>query len=248
MKRIFALIVMVVLLGGCAHWALQKEKNLSNDQSDFLAEKYHIIYLEDYNNAILEMKKIDYQQGSEYFDPTGYYRNDEINALLWYLADRENAGKNSLPVIEVRNKRLKLEKEEKLKVAAEQAKAKQQRKEGHPFTAILTCNYSGKTIPYTGTCFIGGDKNFETALELRNGSDYHLYKHFEFDTGYNGRQPLDSERDEAGVQIYLDNNFEITARNSQSDYILNLKIVTTDTQEVVFEKSVGQYGVISVRN
>jgi predicted small lipoprotein YifL len=89
-------------------------------------------------------------------------------------------------------------------------------------------------------CFSGGSSAADTELELTNGQQYGLYK------AWNIGQLGSEDRD--GFKINLNNNFAIKAQNSSDTLILGLKIIGGQTGKVYFEKQVGQYGVISVKN
>ncbi len=89
-------------------------------------------------------------------------------------------------------------------------------------------------------CFSGGRSAADTELELRNGSQYGLYK--AWNISQLGRT------DQYGFKIDLNNSFAIKAQNSSDTLILGLKIIGAQTGKVYFEKQVGQYGVIAIEN
>lgn len=113
----------------------------------------------------------------------------------------------------------------------------------YPYAAIVTCSTNGmQTEPIV--CFSGGSSGSDTNLELRNGDKYNLY------------QPMDierlGERTSEGLRIELARNFELTMQNASDSLILGVKIVnnvpSSDFGKVLFEKKVGEFGVIKVSN
>jgi hypothetical protein len=84
----------------------------------------------------------------------------------------------------------------------------------------------------------------DTNLELRNGDKYELY------------QPMDiarvGERTPEGMRIPLAHNFDLTMQNASDSLVLGVKIVnnvpSADFDKVLYEKKVGEFGVIKVSN
>ncbi|MCE2879809.1 MAG: cell envelope integrity protein TolA [Comamonadaceae bacterium] len=85
-------------------------------------------------------------------------------------------------------------------------------------------------------CFAG---RVGTELELRNGPRYGLYKVHEI--GSLGQETRE------GLRINLQKKFELKAQNSDETLILGVKIVDRSTNETLFEKQVGRFGVISIK-
>ena len=87
-------------------------------------------------------------------------------------------------------------------------------------------------------CFAGSGA--PTEIELKNGDKYGLYKvHSLNQIG---------QQDYEGFKIKLENNFSIRAQNSDKTLVLGLKITGDQTGRVVYQKQVGQYGVLSISN
>lgn len=112
-----------------------------------------------------------------------------------------------------------------------------------PYAAIVSCSTSAFEADLVA-CFSGSSSRLDTNLELRNGDKYDMY------------QPSDimalGRRTPEGVRIELSRNFEMTLQNASDSLILGLKIVNNvpsdDFNKVIFEKKVGEYGVIKVSN
>ena len=107
------------------------------------------------------------------------------------------------------------------------------------YEAIFSCGMGTNDHINILACFAGDRNGADTELEIKNGNQYGMYKAYNI-SGL-GREYRD------GFHIKLDHNFSIKAQNSHDILTLSLKI--KDSQgNVVFQKSVAQYGVISVSN
>lgn len=109
--------------------------------------------------------------------------------------------------------------------------------EPFPYRAIVTCSENG--IQYDVLiCFAGGNGMPSTNFELKSGDNYGLY------------QPMQIEqlgqRTQAGLEIDLARNFELTAQDASQDLILGMKIIDKRTQKIVYQKQVGTFEVIAV--
>ena len=126
--------------------------------------------------------------------------------------------------------------------AAKQAAEKQAAAEASAakgFDATFTCGMGGTSHINILACFAGGSGSAETELEIQNGDQYGMYKAYNLSTV--------GAEDQQGFHIHLQPHFAIKAQNSQSTLMLGL-IIKDANGTVVFQKSAGQYGVISVKN
>jgi hypothetical protein len=113
----------------------------------------------------------------------------------------------------------------------------------YPYAALVTCS-SGDIQADAVACFSGSSSMPDTNLELRNGDKYELY------------QPMDIERvgdrTPEGMRIPLAHNFDLTMQNASDSLVLGVKIVnnvpSADFDKVLYEKKVGDFGVIKVSN
>jgi hypothetical protein len=106
-----------------------------------------------------------------------------------------------------------------------------------PFKAVLSCTIQNNVVPLQACMSKNG---VETEVELRNGSDYHLYKVYDVSSlGSWGNR---------GVEIDLRRHFVIRIQNSDDTLVLNLVITNRASGAVVFQKSAGTYGVIQASN
>jgi hypothetical protein len=107
------------------------------------------------------------------------------------------------------------------------------------YEAILSCGMGTNDHINILACFAGGSNGADTELELKNGNQYGMFKAYNI-SGL-GREYRD------GFHINLQHHFSIKAQNSHDILTLSLKIKDSKGN-VVFQKSVAQYGVISVSN
>ena len=118
--------------------------------------------------------------------------------------------------------------------ARKDAQERVNRAKEFPLYALISCTINGQhTTIYA--CF-GGD--VDTEIELKNGSQYGLYKSYQF-------QSLGRETRE-GFAIDLRSSFQLKAQNSSESLILGVKIIDRVSNKVRFEKQVSRFGVIRI--
>jgi len=132
-------------------------------------------------------------------------------------------------------KKLAAEIEEKNR---ENAQAEIEFENSHPYMAIISCSAGNGTIN-PEVCFAPNDQySPATNLEVRSGDFYKLYQYYEV--------PNSGKMTGEGIEIPLGGSFSIKAQDSQQYYILSLKIIQTKSHKIIYQKSVGQYGFISI--
>lgn len=109
----------------------------------------------------------------------------------------------------------------------------------YPFIAVITCEQNGVNFSVIA-CFTGSNNTIQTEFELRNGDDYNLYQAIQL--------TRIGEQKNSGFFINLKSTFAIKAQNSSFQSILGVKIIRRSNAEVLYQKKVGIYGVISVKN
>lgn len=129
------------------------------------------------------------------------------------------------------------QKAEAEKRAEEERRQKAIDNDPYPYIAIISCGMNGWENINALACFAG---SVGTELELKSGGKYGLYKAYNI-----ANQFRETQR---GIEIPLSKSFELKAQNSQKTLLLGVRIFNKYTNEVLFEKQVAQYGVISVRN
>lgn len=119
-------------------------------------------------------------------------------------------------------------------------KAQEKMDAEYPFVARITCTMNGGVVQ-TLMCFTpsymgaGG-----TELELQNGDSYKMYQFLQI--------PSVGPNINGVLLISLRNKFTLTMQNASPNALLNLEIRESATKKVIFQKSTGQWGVISVKN
>jgi hypothetical protein len=106
----------------------------------------------------------------------------------------------------------------------------------YPYYAVITCGMQNQHLNIIA-CFSG--RFLRTELELKNGDEYNLYQVQDLMGGNVGQETGD------GFIIDLRQSFRLVAQNSADNLILGIKIFKRRDNEVVFEKKVSQFGVIS---
>jgi len=113
----------------------------------------------------------------------------------------------------------------------------------YPYVAIITCESGAMQFDLI-QCFSGTSGHPDTNLELRNGDKYALFQPGDLDRL--------GHRSPEGVRVELARNFDLTMQNTSDSLILGIKIVNNDPSgdfnKVVYEKKVGEFGVIKASN
>lgn len=103
-----------------------------------------------------------------------------------------------------------------------------------PYYAIISCGMNQQHMNVLA-CFAG---RVGTELELRNGTEYGMYRAHEI-------SGLGQDTQE-GLIINLRSNFSLKVQNSSDQLILGIKIIQRSTDKVVFVKQAAKYQTISV--
>ena len=103
----------------------------------------------------------------------------------------------------------------------------------YPYYAVLSCEANGSHANIAA-CLSGGQYGADTELTL-NGKIYKAYN-----INQAGRE--NSE----GLSFDLTNDFSIIVQNANDFLILKLVITNRLTNKIVYQKEVGQYGVIKI--
>ncbi|MDE1162554.1 MAG: DUF4878 domain-containing protein [Acidobacteriaceae bacterium] len=103
--------------------------------------------------------------------------------------------------------------------------------------AVISCGMNGFQNLNAMACFAG---ETSTEVELQNGSQYGLYKSYQL--GTIGQQTF------RGLEIHLNNTFDLKAQNASPSLILGIRIFDAKTGRVMFQKQVSRFGVIEISN
>ena len=103
------------------------------------------------------------------------------------------------------------------------------------FNAVLSCELSNRHTNIVA-CFAG---DVDTEIKLTNFGQANIYKVWELNS-------LGSEYQD-GLHFQLSDNFRLQVQNASDIFVLRL-IIRDDSEQIVFEDVVSQYGVIGVQN
>ena len=179
----------------------------------------------DYDNLVAEMKQ------SQHSD------SQDLRGLFDYINDKEKGIAKRTSALVERDIRVAEEKIRREKEEADRQRQKEAFAKEFPYEAIISCDFQG-THTNLVSCFAG---DVGTELEIRNGSNYRMYKSFDL-------YQLGHERPREGLVLPLSSNFQIKAQNSNENLVLTIKIRETATGKLTFNKSASKYQVINVKN
>lgn len=165
-----------------------------------------------------------------------YSDKKDIGTLVIYLDDKSEASKKKISPVAQRDARIALEKKIRDQEIAEERKRAAEYAKNYPYEAVLSCGFNGQHINIAA-CFAGSKYGVNTELEINNGGSYKMYKSWELQQA--GREVYGQ-----GLTIALKKNFLIKAQNTDETLLLGLKIRETATGRILYEKSVGRFGVV----
>lgn len=160
-----------------------------------------------------------------------------LEVLIALMQDEAEARKQGISIEKLQSARAAREEKEAKAAAAAQAANDKRMAKDYPYVAQLRCRIGTQTINLI-TCLTDG--GVDTEIELRNGSDYRMYKFHE-------AQSLGNWSND-GVAINLRPAFAIKAQNASSNAVLDLVILDRASGKVKFQKSAAKFGVVAVQN
>ena len=164
---------------------------------------------------------------------SGYSESKNVRDVLSYLSDLEEARSKGIDILKQRDIRIQALKKEREAQAAKKEKQKIAYAKKYPYYAVLSCEANGSHANIVA-CFSGGQYGADTDFTL-NGKIYKAYN-----INQVGRE--NSE----GLAFDLTNDFSVVAQNANDFLILKLVITNRLTNKIVYQKEVGQYGVIRI--
>ena len=197
-------------------WNLNIKKELIRDLA-----KFKIDSVDKYNKIQERMLK------------SGYSESKNVRDVLSYLSDLEEARSKGIDILKQRDIRIQALKKEREAQAAKKEKQKIAYAKKYPYYAVLSCEANGSHANILA-CFSGGQYGADTDFTL-NGKIYKAYN-----INQVGRE--NSE----GLAFDLTNDFSVVAQNANDFLILKLVITNRLTNKIVYQKEVGQYGVIRI--
>jgi hypothetical protein len=160
-----------------------------------------------------------------------------VDALLQFLADEREATASRKTVKALRTERAKREDEEARRYMAALAAGEKKKAVEYPYLGLLSCSISGQKTNVQACLSSSG---IETEVELRNGSEYRMYKIHDINQIGNW--------DGNDLRIDLRKNFELKAQNADKTLILTLVLKDRASGKLLFQKSAAMFGVINVQN
>ena len=197
-------------------WNLNIKKELIRDLA-----KFKIDSVDKYNKIQERMLK------------SGYSESKNVRDVLSYLSDLKEARSKGIDILKQRDIRIQALKKEREVQAAKKEKQKIAYAKKYPYYAVLSCEANGSHANIVA-CFSGGQYGADTDFTL-NGK---IYK------AYNINQAGDENSE--GLAFDLTNDFSVVAQNAHNFLILKLVITNRLTNKIVYQKEVGQYGVINI--
>lgn len=160
-----------------------------------------------------------------------------IEGLIVYLTDEKLALSQSVSIKKLRAERIKQQQAYEQKQAQQQAATEKSKAIEFPFVAYLSCSVGQQKVSIQA-CM--RSNSIETEIELKNGSDYRMFKIFDVtDIGnWNGNEMV----------VDLRKSFALKAQNADKSLMLNVVIKKRSDGSILFQKSAAQFGVISVSN
>jgi hypothetical protein len=184
--------------------------------------------------------KIEADERERKFKESPEYKRQQAELERQKAAEAKAAEERARKEKEAAELAAKQQREEQEKRAKEAAARDRERRENFakefPYYAVITCGFQGQHMNILA-CFAG---RVGTEIELRNGNEYGLYKVHEI--GRLGQESQD------GFRVNLRRNFELKVQNSSEHLTLGVVVREVKSEQVVFQKQVSRFGVISVRN
>jgi hypothetical protein len=160
-----------------------------------------------------------------------------VDALIQFLSDEREATVSGKSVKTLRAERAKREDEEARRYMAALAVSEKKKAADYPYLGLLSCSINGQKTNLQACLSSSG---IETEVELRNGSEYRMYKIYDINQIGNW--------DGSDMRIDLRKNFELKAQNADKSLILTLIVQDRSSGKLLFQKSAAMFGVINVKN
>jgi len=162
---------------------------------------------------------------------------DSIDALIQLAADEREASAKGSSVKAIRSERARREDAEARRYAAAMAAGEKAKAAEFPFVAVFSCAV-GQQKTSLQACMSSG--SVDTEIELKNGSDYRMYKIHDVESM--GRWTGDE------MVVDLRRTFEIKAQNADRTLVMNLVVKDRASGRMLYQRSAAQFGVMRVAN
>ncbi len=181
--------------------------------------------------------KQQYQAALKRLNEAGLGDSQTPDGLIAFLQDEKEAGLKRTTIKKLRAERAATAQAEMRRQSQAQAAAEKKKAVDFPYVAYISCMV-GTQKTRIQACM--SSRGLQTEIELKNGSEYRMYKMFEVENigSWNGEE----------LVVDLRSNFELKAQNADDTLTLNIVIKNRSTNAIVFQKSAAKFGVIGIKN
>jgi hypothetical protein len=181
--------------------------------------------------------KQQYQAALKRLNDAGLGDSQTPSGLIAFLKDEKEAAEKRTTIKNLRAERAANEQAALRRQSQAQAAAEKKKAVDFPYVAYISCMV-GTQKTRVQACM--SSRSVQTEIELKNGSEYRMYKMFEVENigNWNGEE----------LVVDLRSNFELKAQNADDTLTLNVVIKNRATGAVVFQKSAAKFGVIAIKN
>lgn len=181
--------------------------------------------------------KQQYQAALKRLSDAGLGDSQTPSGLIAFLKDEKEAAVKRTTIQKLRAERATNEQAAIRRQSQAQAAAEKKKAVDFPYVAYISCMV-GTQKTRIQACM--SSRSVQTEIELKNGSEYRMYKMFEIENIGNW--------DGEDLVVDLRSHFELKAQNADDTLILNIVIKNRATQAVVFQRSAAKFGVIAIKN
>ena len=178
-----------------------------------------------------------YQAALKRLNDAGLGDSQTPSGLIAFLHDEKEAAVKRTTIKKLRAERAANEQAAIRRQSQAQSAAEKKKAADFPFVAYISCMV-GTQKTRIQACM--SSRSVQTEIELKNGSEYRMYKMFEVDNigHWNGEE----------LVVDLRSSFELKAQNADETLTLNVVIKNRATGATVFQKSAAKFGVIAIKN
>jgi hypothetical protein len=181
--------------------------------------------------------KQQYQAALKRLNDAGLGDLQTPSGLIAFLQDEKEAATKRTTIKNLRAERATNEQAAIRRQSQAQAAAEKKKTADFPYVAYISCMV-GTQKTRIQACM--SSRSVQTEIELKNGSEYRMYKMFEVENigHWNGEE----------LVVDLRSSFELKAQNADDTLTLNVVIKNRATGATVFQKSAAKFGVIAIKN
>jgi hypothetical protein len=181
--------------------------------------------------------KPQYQAALKRLSDAGLGDSQTPSGVIAFLKDEKEAAAKRTTIKNLRAERATNEQAAIRRQSQAHAAAEKKKAADFPYVAYISCMV-GTQKTRIQACM--SSRSVQTEIELKNGSEYRMYKMFEVENigHWNGEE----------LVVDLRSSFELKAQNADDTLTLNVVIKNRATGATVFQKSAAKFGVIAIKN